>query len=270
MQELGFTAMVDPCPADLGRDLELMVTVAERTGFHIVCATGLYKEHGGSEYWQSRARSPSLSDAAAELFTAELTDGIGSTGVRAGIIKIGTGPHQMTDYERAIFEGAAKAAVATGAVITTHTDEGTMGDLQQQVLTAAGAPSERMVIGHSCGTTDHAYHRRIADGGSYLGFDRFGIEIFQSDADRAGSLAKLIDAGFGDRLVVSHDSVWCWRGHQPTIAPAMAEVWHPGNFSTRVVPMLRDLGVTDDQIDELILHNPRRFFSGEALASPAG
>ena len=159
LQELGFRSLVDPCPSDLGRDVSLMVEVAEATGFNVICATGLYKEEEGSTpYWKMRTRFGDVVGVMADLFTSEITDGVGSTGVKPGIIKVATGPHEMTDYERNVFLAAAQASVATGVPITTHTDLGTVGDLQQELLTGAGVPSQRIVIGHSCGTSDHEYH----------------------------------------------------------------------------------------------------------------
>ena len=268
MKDLGFSSLLDPCPSDLGRDVELMAKVAQRTDFQIVCATGLYKpSEGGYPYWHMRQSFGSTVDAMAEIFIKEITEGIGNTGVRAGIIKVATGPNEMTDYERGVFEAAAKASAETGAPITTHTDQGTMGELQQQILTEHGALAHRIVIGHSCGTSDHDYHMRVARGGSYLGFDRFGLEVIMPDEERAASLAKLIQAGAGDRAVVSHDSVWCWQGQPfpPAVEEAMNKVWNPTHFSLRIVPKLKDLGITDEQIDALLVDNPRRFFAGEEL-----
>jgi phosphotriesterase-related protein len=269
LQALGYRTLVDPCPNDLGRDVELMAKVAQATGFQIICATGLYKEaEGGVPYWRMQGRYASSLDAMTELFVHELTEGIGRTGVRAGILKVATGPGRMSDYERTVFEAAAKAAVLTGAPITTHPDEGTIGDVQQGVLTAAGVPAHRIVIGHSCGTSDHAYHMRIARGGSYLGFDRFGLEILHPDAERVAALLRVLQAGGGDRVVVSHDSVWCWRGEPlPRAMLAQAtEIWNPTHFSRRIVPQLREGGASEAQIDALLEGNPRRFFAGEPLA----
>jgi phosphotriesterase-related protein len=272
MKSLGFTSLLDPCPSDLGRDVELMAKVAQKTGFQIICATGLYKQAEGSyPYWHMRRLFGETVGAMAEIFVRELTEGIGGTGVRAGIIKVATGPGEMTEYERGVFEAAARASVETGAPITTHTDQGTLGDLQQQLLTGGGVPPHRIVIGHSCGTSDHAYHMRIARGGSYLGFDRFGLDMLHPDEERVASLATLVSAGAGDRVVVSHDSVWCWRG-QPfpaEVERAMAQHWNPSHFSLRVVPRLKERGVSDAQIDALLVDNPRRFFAGEKLAALA-
>jgi phosphotriesterase-related protein len=272
MKALGIRSMLDPCPNDIGRDVEFMAKVAQKTGFQIVCATGLYKQaEGGVPYWHFRSNFGPQVDAMAELFIRELTEGVGETGVRAGIIKVATGLGEITEYERAIFEAAAKASVATGAPITTHTDSGTLGDVQQQILTEAGVPAHRIIVGHSCGTSDHAYHMKIARGGSYLGFDRFGLDAVHPDVERVAALAKLIRSGAGDRLVVSHDSVWCWRGEPipPQVLATMNETWNPTHFSQRIVPQLKNAGVEDAEVERLLVDNPRRFFAGEKLPALA-
>jgi len=267
MKALGIDSMLDPCPNDLGRDVELVAEVAQATGFQIICATGLYKEaEAGKAYWHFRSNFGSQVDAMAELFIHELTEGIGTTGIRAGIIKVASGPGEVTDYEREILLAAARASVETGAPITTHTDRGTMGDEQQRILSEAGVPPHRIIIGHSCGTADHDYHMKIVRGGSYLGFDRFGLDMVQPDSERVRALAALLHAGAERQLVVSHDSVWCWRGApipDPAVFEAMSAIWNPTHFHTRIVPQLLDAGATQPQIDALLVDNPRRFFAGE-------
>ena len=273
MKDAGFSSMIDPCPNDLGRDVELMAKVAQKTGFQIICATGLYKQsEGGMPYWHFRGSFGDNTDAMAEIFVHELTEGIGQTGVKAGIIKVATGLPEITDYEKTILRAAAKAAVETGAAITTHTDNGSLGDEQQRILTEGGVPAERIIIGHSCGTSDHDYHMGIARNGSYLGFDRFGLDILHPDAERVSSLLRLLSNGAGKQVVVSHDSVWCWRGQpfpDPEVFEAMSQVWNPLHFTTRIVPKLKDGGATDEQIDALLVDNPRRFFAGEKLPAIA-
>ena len=89
--------------------------------------------------------------------------------------------------------------------------------------------------------------------------------VWEGDCQRV----KLIGAGAGDRIVVSHDSVWCWRGQPfpPAVEAAMSEQWNPSHFSLRIVPKLKDQGVTDEQLDALLIDNPRHFFSGEKLGA---
>ncbi len=268
LQDLGYQTLLDPCPADLGRDVELMVEVAEATGFNIICATGLYREEGGgAAYWAHKAQYEDVEGVMEDLFVSELTEGIGSTGVRPGIIKCGTGLGGMSEYEAKVFAAVAKTSVATGVPVTTHTDDGAVGDIQQQVLTQGDVPSNRIIIGHSCGTTDTNYHMNIASGGSYLGFDRFGIAALMPDEDRADSMMRLIMEGAGDRIVVSHDSVWCWKGEPfPTYAmDQLSEMMEPTRFDREIIPMLKDRGATEEQIEMLVVDNPRRFFSEETL-----
>jgi phosphotriesterase-related protein len=260
LQAVGIRTIVDPCPADLGRDVELSAELSQATGFPIIAATGLYNESaGGSVYWKFRTARGDAAKIMADAFIRELTVGIGQTEIRAGIIKVATNLGQITRYERSVLEAAARASLATGAPITTHTDEGQLGEEQQALLTSWGVPAHRIIIGHSCGSADHAYHARLAGNGSYLGFDRFGLEQLTSDDTRVASILKLIGAGHGGSVVVSHDTVWCWRGAPLTPNP----LWEPTHFSRRIVPKLRAGGASDAQIEALLVDNPRRFFEGE-------
>lgn len=271
MKAHGVRSMIDPCPNDLGRDVSFMAEVASRAGLQIICATGLYKEdEGGAPYWKFRARFGATAASIAELYIHELTKGIGDTDIKAGIIKVATGAHGITPYERTLLEAAAIASCETGAPITTHTDEGRFGDEQQKILTDAGVPAHRIIIGHSCGTSDHAYHMRILERGSYLGFDRFGILVLQDDEVRVKSLLALLAAGKERQLVVSHDSVWCWRGepipdaNDPGLV-ALLSIWTPTHFFERIIPKLKAGGATDAQITRMLEENPRRFFAGEGI-----
>jgi phosphotriesterase-related protein len=265
LQALGYETLVDPCPNDLGRDVELTIEVAEQTGFNIIFATGLYKEdQGGGAYWNFRNQFDDVTAAMTELFVTELTDGVPGYGVKPGVIKTGTGRGQMTDHERRVFNAAAAASIETGVGITTHTEDGTVGDLQQQVLVEAGVDPARVVIGHSCGSSDHDYHRTIANGGSFLGFDRFGLEMLAPDASRVAALLALVEAGAGHQIVVSHDSVWCWQG-QPfpkAISEQIDTMFDPTHYERVIVPMLRDAGLDQAQLDAFVIDNPRRFFAG--------
>lgn len=269
MRNHGVRSMIDPCPNDLGRDVELLAEVAAATGFQIVCATGLYKEdQGGSAYWKFRSQFGAGAESIAEMYIRELTVGVGDTGIKAGIIKAATSGPTIGEYEAMLLEAAAMASKETGAPILTHTDEGKLGDAQQQLLTGHGVPAHRIVIGHCCGTSDHDYHMSIVDGGSYIGFDRFGLDILHPDAERVASLAKLVAKGKAAQVLVSHDTVWCWKGDavpDPDIARAMAAQWTPTHFFERIIPQLLEAGVLQEDISMILDVNPRRFFTGDAL-----
>jgi phosphotriesterase-related protein len=265
LQELrahGVTTLLDPCPIDLGRDVELMAEVAERSGVRIVCATGLYKEdQGAPAYFKFRSQFGDALGEMTELFVHELTEGVGSTGIRAGVIKVATGAHRITPYEELVLRAAARAHRATGAPITTHTDEGTMGVEQLAILEAEGVPAGAVVVGHSCGSSNLVYHLAMLDRGAYLGFDRFGLEILHPDRARVAALIGLLGLGFERRIVLSHDTVWCWRGRAPRLPPSTMSEWEPTHLFKRIIPRLLDAGVPQAKIDTMLVENPRRYFA---------
>jgi len=262
LKELGMSTLLDPCPIDLGRDVELMAEVSQASGINIICATGLYKEDQGSApYFKFRAQ---FTDAVAEMtetFTRELTEGIRTTGIKPGIIKVATQAHRIAPYEDMVLRAAARTSKATGVPITTHTDEGTMGREQLEIFAAEGMDLSRVIVGHSCSSADLRYHVDMLDRGCTLGFDRFGLEILQPDRLRTASLIGLLGIGFQNQIVLSHDSVWCWRGRPLPVAASLLPNWNPRHVFQNVVPALRNAGVSQEKIDAMLIHNPRRFFA---------
>jgi phosphotriesterase-related protein len=270
MQELkahGLSTLVDPCPIDLGRDVELMAEVAQASGVHVVCATGLYKEdEGAPAYFKFRTHWGDALGEMTDVFVRELTDGVGETGIRAGVIKVATGAGRITPYEETVLRAAARAHKTTGAPITTHTDQGTMGPEQLDVLLGEGVMPHAVVIGHSCGASDVHYHLQMLDRGATLGFDRFGLEIIHPDRERLAVLLGLLGLGFERQLVLSHDTVWCWRGRAPKLPADLLPSWKPTYVFETIVPTLRRAGVADEKIRTMLIENPRRYFAGAAAS----
>ena len=264
LKALGMRTLLDPCPIDLGRDVELMAEVAQAARINLICATGLYKEDSGAtQYFRFRAQfGADVINEMAETFIRELGEGIGSTGIKAGVIKVATGGHKVTAYEEQVMRAAARAHKATGAPITTHTDEGTMGREQLDIFASEGIDLKHVIVGHSCGSTDLKYHVEMLDRGAYLGFDRFGLEILQPDRLRQAALIGLLGIGFHDQIVLSHDTVWCWRGRPLPIPEEAFPAWKPTHVFRNIIPGLRDAGVSAEKIDAMLIHNPRRYFEG--------
>ena len=270
MQELhglGVRTLLDPCPIDLGRDVELMAEVAQRSRVRILCATGLYKEDlGAPAYFKFRTQ---FGDALAEMtdvFVRELGEGVGETSIRAGVIKVATSAHRITPYEELVLRAAARAHRATGAPITTHTDEGTMGVEQLDILTAEGVAPAAIVVGHSCGSSNLDYHLAMLDRGAYLGFDRFGLELLHPDRARQAALIGLLGVGFVRQIVLSHDTVWCWRGRAPVVPASVLADWQPTHLFRKIIPRLREAGVTQAQVDTMLIDNPRRYFAESGIS----
>lgn len=260
LKDLGLSTFVDPCPNDIGRDVVFMAEVAEKTGINVICATGLYKEDlGNTPYFKQRSI-----EEIADVYATELTKGIGETGIKAGIIKCATGKDRITEYEEKCLRAAARASKRTGAPITTHTDEGTMGREQLDIFASEGVDFSRVVIGHSCGASDLRYHTDMLDRGCYLGFDRFGLDFLHPDRLRLAALIGLVGIGFEKQLVLSHDSVACWLGKglpdMDEKTRKLIENWNPTHIFKHIVPALKEAGVAQRKIDTMMIENPRRYF----------
>jgi phosphotriesterase-related protein len=261
LRDLGLQSFVEAAPMDLGRNAALAAEVSAASGVNVICATGLYKEDLGSpSYFRERT-----ADDIAEVFTIEITKGIGETGIKAGIIKCATGAGRISPYEEKCLRAAARAHRRTGVPITTHTDVGTMGREQLDIFAAEGVDLKHVIVGHSCGASDLRYHTDMLDRGCYLGFDRFGLDILHPDRLRIAELIGLVGIGFERQIILSHDSVACWLGRGPEINPEVLRLvanWNPTHIFKNIIPALRKAGVPQEKIDVMMVENPRRFFLG--------
>src|SRR6185437_13570450 len=272
-EEHGVRSFVDPCPIELGRDAALMREIAEKSEMQVICTTGFYFEMMGLPvYWRARTV-----DEIAELYIREITHGIGTTGVRAGAIKVATGAPGITALEHKFLEAACIAQKATGVPIITHTQDGHAGPEQQAAFGKGGVPAHQCLIGHCCGNPDPAYHRRVVDGGSYIGLDRIGLHRYMPDATRADNLVKLVRSGHRAQIMMSQDRHCGWLGkfarqvppdEQAKIDALQAEGNWPPPYTylfTDFVPLLRARGMADAEIFSILDDNPRRFFAAEPL-----
>jgi len=273
--DAGFRTFVDPCPIELGRDPELYAEVAQRTGMQIVCTTGFYTEHLGSGlpfYW--RARDP---EEIAEFYLSELHDGIGTTGIRPGAIKAATGV-EVTVAERRMLTGAALTQREAGVAIITHTEQSTNGDVQQDIFAEHGADLSRVLIGHQDEQPELAEIRKLAERGTFVGMDRIGLEILAPDTRRADNVAGLVKEGFRDQVCLSQDHICALTAprHSYWIPPERRDAraerkeaidWQVTNrpytyVYTDFAAMLRERGVSADDIESIFVDNPRRLLTG--------
>jgi phosphotriesterase-related protein len=160
-----------------------------------------------------------------------------------------------------VLRAVAQAHRATGAPITTHTQAASRRGLEQQKIFAEeGVDLTRVVIGHSGDTDDLDYLEELIANGSLLGMDRFGIDGLLTTDKRVAVIAELCRRGYADRMVLSHDAS-CYLDWIPGELPfANMPNWHYLHISHDVLPMLRANGVSDEDIDTMLVDNPRRFF----------
>jgi phosphotriesterase-related protein len=272
-EEHGVRSFVDPCPIELGRDAAMMREIAEKSEMNVVCTTGFYfEEMGLPVYWRARTV-----EEIAGLYIREITYGIGDTGIKAGAIKVATGAPAITSLEHKFLAAACLAQKATHVPIITHTQDGQAGPDQQEAFAKGGVPPHLCLIGHCCGNADPAYHQRIVDGGSYIGFDRIGITRFQPDEIGADNLVRLVKNGHRAQIMMSQDRYCGWLGkmarqitpqEQARMDALRAEGQWPPHYTylfTDFVPLLKSRGLSDHEINSILEDNPKRFFAGERL-----
>ncbi len=264
---LGVRSIVDPCPMELGRDPEFAAEVSEKSGINVIVATGLYNDALGIP---QHFRLMDI-DGIAEVYAHEIQEGIGKTGIKAGIIKVATGgipgitaPGQgITAAEQKCLRAAARAHKKTGVPILCHNDETEpYGSETLDIFEEEGVDFNKVMIGHSCGVGDMRYYFEILQRGAWLGFDRFGIETICSDKMRMASLIGLLSVGF-DRIMMSHDALHCWRGRDTGVLDGMMKGspnWNFAHISRNILPAMRKAGVVDEQIQQLTTNNPLNYF----------
>ncbi|GAA1749896.1 phosphotriesterase-related protein [Nonomuraea bangladeshensis] len=257
----GIDTVVDLTVLGLGRHIPSVRLVAELTSVNIVAATGLYTYDALPPYFANRGPGSLFGgpDRLAEFFVRDLTEGIGRTGVRAAILKCASDHLGMTKGCERVFRAVAEAHLETGAPITTHSHSASRGGLEQQrLLVSLGVDPERVVIGHAGDSADLAYLEELLAGGSYLGMDRFGIDTIAPFEQRVAVVAELCARGHADRLVLGHDS-YCFNDRfDAEVVRRRHPDYHLLHISRDVLPELRKRGVTDDQIHQMLVGNPRR------------
>jgi phosphotriesterase-related protein len=264
-ESYGLGTIVDATPNDCGRDPELLREISKESGVHILCSSGYYYEgEGATSYYRFRALVGNADQEIYTMMKTEVTEGIAGTGIKAGVFKVASSKDCITDYESRFFRAAAKVSGETGTPIITHTQEGTMGLEQAELLLKHGAKPQKIMIGHIEGSTDLRYHISVLKKGVSIGFDRFGLEGFTgspSDAVRVDRIVALVRAGYGGQLMLSHDSILNWIGKPLDVtSPTHSEI-----IFRDIVPAFKKAGLTEDEVGRLLVENPRRFLvSGSA------
>ncbi len=267
IRECGVKTYVDATPGDSGRDPDFYREISEKSGVNIVCSTGLYTEaQGGAPYFKFQSLLTDGVEMLTELYTHEILEGIGDTGVKAGVIKVATGYGAITDYEKMALQAAGRAQKATGVPIITHTEAGTMGLEQADILLAEGANPKQIAIGHAGGSADLKYHAGILDKGVNLAFDRLGLdaELWKAGPDkfRKGCIVALIAMGYAGQLICSHDVVLNWLGGEVVLPREIVGNWYPTHLFKNIIPALKNAGVAEEYIHTITVENPRKMFAG--------
>jgi len=140
-----------------------------------------------------------------------------------------------------------------------------MGPEQAALLTGEGVNPKKIVIGHMCGNADLQYQMSVIDKGVYVGFDRWGIDFLFPDNLRKATVLGLLGLGFADRIVLSQDCNARILGRafvMPDFIQALIANWSYTHIFKNIIPQLKQAGVTDAQIGQMLVDNPRSIFDG--------
>ncbi len=262
MQELlrvGISAIVDMTVLGLGRSVEMLAEVSRRSGMTIVGATGIYTFSDLPGFFKNRTQYVSA-DFIADFLTEELTHGVADTGIRPAVLKLATDHQGVTDDVRLITEQVALAHHRTGAPISTHAHAASrQGLTQQSLLREAGVDLGRVVIGHAGDSADLDYLLPLLDAGSWIGMDRFGHEPSQTLEVRIDTVARLCARGYASQMVLSHDTNVSTDSLPEDVRHSpLFENWHYLCIPQVVIPELRRRGVSEAEIELMMITNPRR------------
>lgn len=244
----GVTALVECSTVGVGRSAEMDYAVSAATKFPIVVATGVYRDP-----WLPKWVREETEEGLYEWMLHELTESVEASGVKAAWIKVSAGDDGITENETKVLRAAARVGADTNAVIGSHTIRGRVVKDQLAIIEAAGYTPERYIWIHTQAEPDFALHLEIAKRGAWIEYDAIGGEPDEACIER---ILRVLDAGLGDHLLLSHDRGW-YDPAQPGGGTPKPYTY----LSETFLPKLRAAGVDDATITQLTHDNPFRAFA---------
>ena len=261
--------IVDPTVLGLGRYIPRVQRIADAVPeLNVIVATGCYTYKDVPFFFQHRG--PALNavlgmevpDPMVDMFVRDVEEGIADTGVKAAFFKCAIDEPGLTPGVERVLRAVCRAHQVTGAPITVHTHPDSHQGLSvQRVLAEEGVEASRVVLGHSGDTTDVDHLSQLADAGFILGMDRFGINIATTFEARADTVVEMCRRGYAERMVLSHDAACYMDWIDPNVLGFMPQ-WNYHHLGDEVLPYLLEHGVSQGEIDAMLIDNPRRYFEG--------
>lgn len=226
--------------------------LSEDTGLNIIIGAGHYRDPYFEETWFNRHNA----DMIAERIVRDIQEGIGQTGIRAGIIgEIGADKWYISPAEERSFRAAARAQKRTGVAITTHAARWPIGIAQLDLLESEGVDLRRVIVGHCDSVNIPGYHEALAKRGAYVQYDTIRGNTEYDTRLRLGFVLNMIENGLIDHVLMSHDIC---RRSQLHIHAAGGFDFIPTVFSKLLV----DAGLSKEQVHQICIENPRRAVAG--------
>jgi len=272
MHAKGIKTIVDPTVWGLGRYIPRIQRIAAQTPVNIIVAAGLYVYEEMPQQYAYRGPGTliDIPEPMVTDFSRDITEGIMDTGVKAAFLKCALETPEPSPGVERIARAIARTHVETGAPITVHTSgPHQTGRTAVRIFGEEGVDLTKVVIGHAGDSNDIDYLKELADTGVLLGMDRFGLDLFNPTAERVKTIAILAGQGYAGSMVLSHDAScfidYFGAAHDDARAAA-APNWHYEHISDDVLPALLAQGVSQAQIDQMMIENPVRYFTPKAAS----
>jgi len=256
-RQAGVGVLVECTSIGVGRNVDIIERVAHESGLPVVVPTGVY---GRDSFAPLEHRNMTEGELTA-LFIGEIREGIDGTGIKAGFIKTATGSGAMTPLEEKFLRAAGHAARETGAAVASHTPLGANATRQATILESID-PAIRFIWVHAQNESNRDLHRQLAARGVFIEFDSLGWDPGQ-DSTLVAAIKDLLTAGYGDRILLSHDAGWYQPG-QPNGGSQKPYTYLIDTF----IPKLRSAGVDGATIRMITETNPIRAFAFKVVEKP--
>jgi len=260
--EHGVKTIAEPTAMFGGRDVRFSRRVAEETGLQVVPCTGIYTYDYLPPYFMFRDE-----DAMADLFVHDIEEGIQGTDIKAAFLKCAADEPGVTPNIEKVHRAAARASVRTGTPIMAHSRPASeTGPRQVEIFIEEGVEPERIQIAHTGDTDDLDYIERLLDTGVFVGMDRYGLEIFLPMEQRNATVTALLERGYAERMFLSQDFCATLDWYPAEVATQMMEAgaakgWSMTLIFEEVIPALRESGMTDEQLETMMVSNPKRWLT---------
>jgi phosphotriesterase-related protein len=260
--ENGVRTIVDPACMDLGRSVELARHVVEETGVQLVLCTGIYGSHYTflPQHFQNRDV-----DYLADAFVHDIEQGIQGTEVKAAFLKCAVDEPGITDDVDKVLRACARACTSTGRPIMAHSHPATRRGLEiMDVLEDEGVEPAKVQIAHTGDTDDLDYIGKLLGRGPFIGMDRYGLDIILPNDKRNATVIELCRRGHAERMMLSQDACAFIDWFPEEEIAQLAPNWHFTYLWDGVLPALREGGVSEEQIETMLVANPARWLAGDA------
>jgi phosphotriesterase-related protein len=255
----GVRTVVEPGALFLHRDAAFSKRVADAAGINVILATGIYTYDHLPQPLLNRDE-----DGLAAIFLHEIEHGIQDTGIKPALIKCAADEPGMTPNVEKVHRAAARASKQSGLPIMAHSRPANGTGLEQMKIFAdEGVDPGKVQVAHTGDTDDLDYIERLLETGCWIGMDRYGLDVFLPTDRRNATVLALLERGYADRMFISQDycSTIDWFPAEVADYLRQNEVpdWSMTFLFEKVIPQLKEGGMTDEQLDLMMVENPRRW-----------